>query len=156
MELYSIILPELVIGACPRGAADLARLAADAPVGAALSLQTDADLARLGTDWPALAALYAGQGIAAHRLPITDFDATDLRRRLPAAVAQLAALLEAHAAVYLHCTLGMERSPTVAVAYLAWRRGWPLNQAWEFVKQRRDCTPHFESLWLAHQAGDRR
>ena len=153
MELYSLILPELLVGACPRSAADVARLLETGPVGAAISLQTDTDFERLALDWQALADLYRRHGIAAHRLPIVDFDAADLRRRLPAAVALLDELLAAHPRVFLHCNLGMERSPTVAVAYLAWRRGWPLNQAWEQVKRRRDCAPHFESLWRAHQTG---
>ncbi len=156
MELYSQILPELLVGACPRGAGDVARLRAEGTVEAALSLQTDVDLERLGLDWETLAERYRAADIRPHRLPIVDFDTADLRRRLPAAVDLLDELLAQHARVFLHCNLGMERSPTVAIAYLAWRRGWPLNQAWELVRHRRACTPQFESLWLAHRGDAQR
>lgn len=83
-----------------------------------LSLQTDADLGQRGLSWSVLWGLYSQRGIEARRVPIRDFDRRDLTARIPDALAELDALLATHTAVYLHCTAGLNRSPTLALAHL--------------------------------------
>lgn len=93
-----------------------------------LSLQTDADLASRGLRWPVVWQVLMAQGIRAERHPIVDFDARDFTRELSGAVTALEDLLTADdparpPRVYLHCTAGINRSPSVALAVLARRMG---------------------------------
>jgi len=154
---YTEILPELLIGSRPGAAADIQVLRDSLGVTAVLSLQSDADLARQDTRWDEQAARYGRAGILAERLPIVDFDARDLRQHLARAAAALDRMVRMPHRVYLHCTLGLNRAPTVAIAWLAWHRGEPLARAWQRVTQARECAPDFEALWVlnrARQTGD--
>jgi atypical dual specificity phosphatase len=83
------------------------------------------------------------------RLPIRDFDPVDLRAKLPAAVRALRALLLAGYTVYLHCSAGTGRSPTVAIAYLHRVLGWDLGRAVAYVQRRRYCIPNPDAIRLA-------
>lgn len=94
-----------------------------------LSLQTDADLASRGLRWPVVWQMLMAQGIRAERHPIVDLDARDFARQLTAAVAALEDLLAVDdparpPRVYIHCTAGINRSPSVALAVLARRMGF--------------------------------
>ena len=71
-----------------------------------------------GLHWPTLWQLYTKRGIHAVRVPIRDFDRRDLASQIEAGLAALDALLDAHDKVYLHCTVGLNRSPTLALAHL--------------------------------------
>ncbi|HYT06111.1 MAG TPA: dual specificity protein phosphatase family protein, partial [Rugosimonospora sp.] len=51
--------------------------------------------------------------------------------------------------VYLHCTAGIGRAPTVAIGYLHACLGWELDEAIAHVKQARQCAPHLEALRLS-------
>jgi protein-tyrosine phosphatase len=48
--------------------------------------------------------------------------------------------------VYLHCNAGMNRAPTIAIAYLHVHRQLPLHEARDFVKARRHCVPYMTVL----------
>ena len=48
--------------------------------------------------------------------------------------------------VYLHCTAGTGRSPTVAAAYLHWCLAWPLERALAHLRDARDCSPNAEAM----------
>lgn len=143
---YSEILPELLVGACPASAEEVQQLKQLSGVTAALSLQTDADLHWLGLDWPELQGWYSAVGIQARRVPVRDGDTQDLRARLPACARALDALLAQGHKVYLHCTAGVGRSPTVAIAWLVWRGRMQLEEARAWVTQRRSCSPDMNAL----------
>ena len=109
--------PSLWVGSMPSGPEDLARLV-QAGVGAVLSLQTDDDLGERGLRWTTLWQLMSARGLLAERAPIRDFDKKDLLRGIDPALERLDALLASGRPVYLHCTAGLNRSPTVAIAHL--------------------------------------
>ncbi|CAM6057045.1 unnamed protein product [Sphagnum tenellum] len=71
------------------------------------------------------------------QVPIKDGCPPDLRKNLPRAVGVLDYLIKDDRKVYLHCTAGVGRSPSVAVAYYYWIKGMTLNAAYAFVKSRR-------------------
>ena len=94
-------------------------------------------------------------GIKFTNLEVADFDRAELALKLPACVDTMNALLTAGDTVYLHCKAGVNRSPTVAVAYLHWCLGRPLDEALEHVRACRDCVPDGEAVRLANRRRDR-
>jgi len=134
------VVDHLYVGSCPRTNEDIAMLH-KAGIGAVLSLQTDEDHAYVSIDWPKLEACYRSLGIEVCRVPVRDFDPEDLATRLPRCVCTLRDLLDRGRTVYVHCTAGTGRSPTVAIAYLHWQCGMSLEKAYRHVRARRACSP---------------
>ncbi|MCZ6451594.1 MAG: dual specificity protein phosphatase family protein, partial [Deltaproteobacteria bacterium] len=102
-----------------------------------------------GRDWGSLQDHYRASGIELRRVPVRDFDPTDLREKLPECVRVLDQLLKEGRLVYVHCTAGAGRSPTVVIAHLHWCRNWDLDEAVAFVKKYRTCSPNVETIRLA-------
>ena len=146
---YDQIFPQLFVGSRPRIVDDIEELRQNAGITAVLNLQTDEDMCWYDTDWEKLEAHYRKTEIEVVRFPIRDFDPDDLREKLPGGVQALEELLAAGRTVYLHCTAGVNRSPTVAIAHIHWCRGWDLEKAIAFVKERRTCSPEVEAIRLA-------
>jgi protein-tyrosine phosphatase len=147
MDVHEI-LPELFLDGCPRTSEDVDALV-EQGITAVLSLQTDDDLAHLGIDWDQLHARYSEVGIEARRVPIRDFDDDDLRDRLPEGVRVLEELLNDDQVVYVHCTAGVNRSPSVVICYLYWSLGWCVAEAERHVRKRHPCAPMMEVIRLA-------
>lgn len=142
---FGVITPDLFVGSHPRSDVDATRLRT-AGITAIMSLQSDADLAATGTDWETQRTLYARRDMVSERVAIRDFDPADVRAHLGEAVVTLLDLLSAGHRVYLHCTAGVQRSPTVAVAYLVWCCGWSLHEAAAHVRARRRSEPYVEAI----------
>ncbi len=142
---YAPIIPGLFVGSHPQAVDDIERLLRDSAITAVLNLQTDDDMRSVKLDWPPLAAHYRASGIDLLRFPIKE-EQTEMREKFPDCVRDLAGLLRAGRVVYLHCTAGIGRSPTVAVGYLHWCLGWQLDVAVSHVKCARQCSPHLEAL----------
>jgi protein-tyrosine phosphatase len=148
------ILPNLFVGSCPESIEDIDRLKRDFGITAVLSVQTDDDLDSWGIRWDTMQARYQQLGVQIRRVPVQDFDPDDLRRMLPECVGMLDESLGGGHTVLLHCNAGINRSPTVAIAYLCWNKGWPLEEATDHVMRHRSCDPYVEAIRLADQ--DRR
>lgn len=145
---YAQILPHLFVGSHPGGVEDLEKLRHECGITAILNLQTDEDIRSRDIPWEALEAHYRSCGIKLCRVPFRD-EVAALREKLPDCVRALDRLLEAHHVVYLHCTYGAGRSPTVAIAYLHRCWNWDLEVAVAYVKERRSCTPSVEAIQQA-------
>ena len=143
------ILPRLFLGSHPQTTDDIDRLRQAVGITAVLNLQTDDDMRGVKLVWEPLEAHYRTCGIELSRLPVRDFDPVDLREKLAECVRTLDRFLAASHSVYLHCTAGTGRSPTMAIAYLHWCRGWDLDGAVVYVKERRPCSPNLEAIRLA-------
>src|SRR3972149_5086527 len=118
----SRILPTLFIGRAPATAADVAGLKRRG-ISAVLSLQTDDDLAALGLPWSRLEEWYRAAAIAAYRLPAAGHP------------------------VYLHCTAGVNRSPSVALGYLRNVKKGPLRRALRRItRSRPQAAPYPDVL----------
>ena len=146
---YSEILPELYLGSCLEHPEDIEHLQRKLGVTAVLSLQTDEDLDELGCDWPRLRADYRRLHIRVRRVPVRDLDHEDLRKQLPRCVQALNELMREGHTVYVHCTGGMGRSPSVVIAYLHWVQQCELDQAVRRVTNSRPCSPDLEAIRLA-------
>ena len=115
-----------------------------------VSVQTDRDLESVGVPWQLMWNFLMAQGIAAHRLPIVDFDEIALARGLTPAVAAVQEMIQGKRITDLHCTAGINRSPTVAIGWLIRHGGLDLETAWTQVTERRPSAPHRAALerWL--------
>jgi len=114
---------------------------------AVVSLQTDEDLLDYGISPAGLAHGYREAGIELRRVPTPDFDQGALRRNLPEAAAQVAEVLtDPEARLYLHCSVGINRSPTTAAGFLIRSRGMTARQACDWMTARRDCRPTLDIL----------
>jgi len=143
---FDPILPNILVGSCPASPADIGQLQNHLGVTAVLNVQTHTDMAHWGIDWADMAAAYEKADIECRRVPVLDGQPDDLCRRLPDCVKVLDELLQAGHTVYVHCSAGMNRSPSAVVAYLHWTGGMTLDEALDFVMQRRSCDPYLDAI----------
>jgi protein-tyrosine phosphatase len=143
---FDEILPNLFVGSCPRDQADIDYLKTDVGITAVLNLQTDQDFVYWGIRWERMEVAYRALGVELRRVPVLDFNPDELRRGLPACVEALDELLRAGHTAYVHCSAGMNRSPSTVVAYLHWVQGMGLDEAVAFVMKRHPCDPYVEAI----------
>ena len=135
------VATDLWVGPYPSDPFFIATLAEEVGIRGLVSVQTDDDLAILRLNWSALEAFITNRGLALARVPIRDFDNRALGRGLPEAIAAVHFFRSTGRRTYLHCTAGLNRSPSVAVAYLVAHRGLTLDEAWAQVTEGRRCLP---------------
>ena len=146
----SQVLSNLFVGTFPSRSLDIDRLQKDFGVTAVLNVQTDSDMAFWGVDWHRMETDYREAGIDVRRVPVPDYP-DDLRRNLPQCVAVLDGLLRQRHTVYVHCNVGVNRSPSIAIAYLHWVLDWSLEEATAHVRTCRSCDPYVEAIRLANE-----
>ena len=144
----SQILSNLFVGSFPKSPEDIDRLHREG-ITAVLNAQTDDDMDDWGVNWDRLESYYREVGIDVRRAPVRDFDPDDLRRQLPACVDVLDELLRGGRTVYVHCNMGVNRSPSIVIAYLHWVLGWDLEKATDHVMKCRSCDPYVDVIELA-------
>ena len=152
---YAQILPRLYIGSHPTTIEDIELLRRNLAVTAVLNLQTDEDMQSTALDFKPLEAYYRALPLSLVRIPMMEEQAV-LREKLAQAVAALDRLLAADQTVYLHCTAGIARAPSVAIGYLYSRLGWEVDVAVTHVKQLRQCSPYLDALRLSLEDEARR
>ncbi len=146
------ITPFILVGSCPMDPEHIDRIRLGGRASALLSVQHDACLAQFGIDYAAHVGHARASDLEMVRHPIRDFDADEMRARLPGAVRALAALLDAGHRVYVHCTAGMGRSPLTVMAYLALIEGWAPDAAIAFLHRRRSCiSPDWENFFACRR-----
>lgn len=148
---YDVIVPGLIVGACPDDPGEVFEIRS-AGATALLSLQTDEDLAERGYQWNDVEQWCRRAGIFAVREPVRDFDPEHLSERIPDCARTLDRLLAEGHTVYLHCTAGVQRSPSVAIAWLVWKRGMSFEDAYALVTRRRYCQPDPNTIRAALRA----
>jgi protein-tyrosine phosphatase len=141
----SVISDELLVGEYP-SQADIAWLKDTYGITAVHNLQDDDDLRINGLDDDGLIAEYNALGIDYVRTPIQDGSADAMAERLEAALHDLRDLVGSGSRVYLHCNGGMNRAPTLAIAFLRAYRQMSLEEAMTLVKKQRACGPFMTVL----------
>jgi protein-tyrosine phosphatase len=145
LDCNEIIEDRLWVGGCLRP--EDVKLLARMDITTVFSLQSEKDVAGKGRLMQRLFKAFEAADILFVQVAVKDFDKDDLRRNLPRCVAELEQSLEPLSArVYLHCTAGINRAPTVAAAYLMHKLGMPAHKAHEFVVARRYCQPYLDLL----------
>lgn len=142
---HTEILPNLLVGEYPAHD-DAEWLSTVQRVTAVLSLQDDSDLASKYLNLRELERGYRRHHLHFHRMPVPDCDPETFATCLDDIVALLGELLRRGERVYLHCNAGINRAPTVAIAYLHAEHGLSLQAARDFVKERRHCVPYMQLL----------
>ena len=145
---FGRVTTQLVLGPAPLDEDDFRQLKR-AKVTAVVSLQSQEDETDGGENERSLAEACGMKFVSA---PVMDFDKLELIRKLPGCVDEIERLIAGGEVVYLHCTAGVNRSPTVAAAYLHWKQQWPLQKALEHVQECRRCCPDEEAI---RKAGER-
>ncbi|MCS6883853.1 MAG: dual specificity protein phosphatase family protein [Acidobacteriota bacterium] len=138
---FDRVTENIYVGSVPTNRADVKTLLS-CGIDAVLNLQTDLDMRLYSIDWQQMLNYYAEAGIEVVRHPIRDFDPEDLRNNLRGAALALSELLNKGHRVYVHCTAGINRSPTVVIAYLHWYLGHSLDEATDVMKLSRFCEPY--------------
>ncbi|XP_010241629.1 PREDICTED: phosphoglucan phosphatase DSP4, amyloplastic-like [Nelumbo nucifera] len=144
---YDFIHPDLIVGSCLQTPEDVDKLR-NIGVKTIFCLQQDPDLEYFGVDIGAIQEYAKKCGDIEHlRARIRDFDAFDLRMRLPAVVSKLYKAINRNGGVtYIHCTAGMGRAPAVALAYMYWVQGYKLSEAHSFLLSKRSCCPKLDAI----------
>lgn len=106
-----------------------------------VSLQTDDDFLKWHVDFAALEKASYEFNLPIARHPIIDFDDEDLKIHLLSAVDTVHRMIAVGHRIYLHCTAGQERAPTVAAAYLCMHHNMTVAQSISRVKSVRECSP---------------
>ncbi len=146
LQHFSDLDDTLAVGSHPHTPEQIQWLREVGGVRALVTLQSDEDLASRGLSWGVLWQLYMRAGISTTRVPVRDFDRKDLERHLEAAVDAVAQHVAAGRKVYVHCTAGLNRSPSVVIGYLAAHRGMTLDEATAWVSERHSCMPYPDVL----------
>lgn len=141
----SVISDELLVGEYPNQD-DIGWLKDTFGIAAVHNLQDDDDLRMNGLDPARLSNEYDAHGIDYVRTPIQDGSADAMAERLELALHDLRALVDSSGRVYLHCNAGMNRAPTLAIAFLRAYRKMSLDEAMKLVKKQRACGPFMTVL----------
>jgi atypical dual specificity phosphatase len=144
----SAITDSLLVGEYPR-VSDIDWLKHEFGITAIHNLQDDEDLRINGIDVLSLREACRRHQIKLVRTPIRDGSSDDMAARLSDALQSLQHLLDKSERVYLHCNAGLNRAPTLAIAWLRANGGMSLNEAMAHVKKRRACGP-FMTVLEAH------
>ncbi|KAJ4720679.1 Phosphoglucan phosphatase [Melia azedarach] len=144
---YNFIRPDLIVGSCLQSPEDVDKLR-QVGVKTIFCLQQNSDLEYFGVDISAIQEYAKTYDDIEHlRAEIRDFDAFDLRMRLPAVVSKLYKAINRNGGVtYVHCTAGLGRAPAVALAYMFWVQGYKLNEAHKMLLSKRPCFPKVDAI----------
>ncbi|KAJ8402550.1 hypothetical protein AAFF_G00366330 [Aldrovandia affinis] len=83
------------------------------------------------------------------RIPIDDSLRDELLPWIPEALQFIDGAMSLGYSVLVHCAAGISRSPALTVAYVMYRLGLDLDDAYRFVKERRpSISPNFNFLDL--------
>ncbi|XP_031117986.1 phosphoglucan phosphatase DSP4, amyloplastic-like [Ipomoea triloba] len=144
---YNFIRPDLIVGSCLQTTEDVDKLR-KIGVKTIFCLQQNSDLEYFGVDIGAIIEYATKCGDIEHvRAEIRDFDAFDLRIRLPAVVSKLHKAINKNGGIaYIHCTAGLGRAPAVALAYMFWVQGYRLSEAYNLLMSKRSCFPKLDAI----------
>ena len=85
-------------------------------------------------------------GVAYHHVPVPDCRPDELTTALHGILAILSNAEARGQRTFLHCNAGLNRAPTVAIAFLHAHGGLSLAAACALVKSRRACGPYMRVL----------
>jgi len=136
---FNEITESLFIGCYPHCKSDVLTLK-NKGIRAVLNLQTKSDMIRNDIDWDRVRQHYSDCGIKVMNVPIKDKDPSKIHnyfQLVANALAALKLLLDKFGKVYVHCTYGIIRAPTIAILYLTTFNNLSIQDATNLVKHKR-------------------
>ena len=116
-------------------------------INAVLNVQTDKDLDYRQLDINTLKKYANKYGINIERYPIEDFNLDELYKKLKGAGDLLNNLIKNGKNVYVHCTAGIGRAPSVVIIYLVLYQNYSTKDAFELCKKfRPKISPTLEVI----------
>ena len=114
---YSKIFNNLYVGSCPKNNADVVEISAiwprHTPI-VIIDLQTVKDKEHHGVPAGGLVTYY----MDLISVPVEDFNKEDMNKKMPNIIAYMVHAVIKGRCIYLHCSLGINRAPTVALYYM--------------------------------------
>jgi len=138
---------QIIIGSCPRSAADIQRLKQEIGIDAIVSLQSDVCMQAMNIDFDPLYQEACKNNILYTRVPVYDFDRIDQAAMLPEMVRRLASMIAVGRRTYVHCTAGINRATLTVLGYLTFVKGMELNAALELVQTQRPQAYPYVDCW---------
>ncbi|KAM3140330.1 hypothetical protein pb186bvf_007490 [Paramecium bursaria] len=126
----------IAIGPYPQNEEDILKLKQNG-VQAILNLQTRLDMYHRGVDWDRIQSIYNKNQIYMINYEIIDMDPKDFIKRSVKAVTLLKKLVNQYEKVYVHCTAGIGRAPSIVCLYLNLIIDYELEEAIKILKQSR-------------------
>eukprot|EP00892_Ulva_mutabilis_P010884 jgi/Ulvmu1/8168/UM040_0065.1 len=144
---YNLIKEDIIVGSCLQTPDDVDTLK-EAGVSVVICLQQDTDMAYFDLDIEPVQDRAGEVDLRHVRLRINDMDPLNLRLRLPDVIAQMHKEVTAAGPgkIYVHCTAGMGRAPAVALAYMWWVHGLPLDPTFDELRSKRWCSPAISAI----------
>ena len=147
---FDLVATDIFVGSCLASTLDVDRLARDLKVTAVLCLQSDKDFEAYHLPIDKIREACKLNGISWLQRSLIDFDREDMARGIHEPVDALNELLSSGERVYVHCTVGICRSPGTIVGYLHKYRGMSLDAALALVKLNRPiANPYMSALKIA-------
>ena len=116
-------------------------------INAVLNVQTNKDLEYRQLDINILRKYASKYNINIERYPIEDFSQDELYQKLKVAGDLLNNLIKKGKNVYVHCTAGIGRAPSVVIIYLVLYQNYSINDAVELCKEYRPkISPNIEII----------
>lgn len=137
---FDKLAERLWVGSYPTGPQDFNALKEEG-IAAVLSLQTEGDIHASGLLPKTVWRMAMSSGLDYERFEIRDFVEDAVRRAIVPAMGRLHALFELlddDESVFVHCTAGINRSPSVALGYAILRDG---RSAEEVLAAARNARP---------------
>lgn len=142
---YTEVVDTIYVGSSPLSPKDIKALR-KIGITAVMNLQTDADILYWRIDWEKMNRAYQKSNIEVYRYPIRDFDKDILAEKLNGGITLLDEILAKRHKVYLHCNAGLNRSPTMAIAFLVKKRNMNISEAASLIMSRYYCEPYLDII----------
>ncbi len=145
---FDKLAERLWVGSYPTGPQDFATLKEHGVAGV-LSLQTEGDIRSSGLLPKTVWHLAISSGLDYERFEIRDFVEDAVWRAIVTAMGKLHELFEMlddEEQVYVHCTAGINRSPSVALGYAMLRDGLTADEVLERARAARPQIRPYEAV----------
>jgi protein-tyrosine phosphatase len=84
-----------------------------------------------------------GLSVVQYHVPLSDYGDSPLHSVLDECFSIINEARANHCNILVHCQRGVNRSPTIVIAYLMHTYNWSLKKAWEHVREKRTmASPH--------------
>ncbi|OQR87951.1 phosphatidylglycerophosphatase and protein-tyrosine phosphatase 1-like isoform X1 [Achlya hypogyna] len=148
---WSRIDDHILLGALPLANRGHHLLLQREGVGAVVTMNEPFELRPTHLGTPVTPDDWAGLGIDQHIAATTDFTAPSMES-LVACVAFVSRHIDLGHTVYVHCKAGRGRSTVVVAAYLMRTHQWSIDQALDFIKQKRPHIAKSKAILRQYEA----